>query len=87
MSAYVLCGYMSEPLVKFFGPSWFLGGTFAITFINGGVQQGDAITCGGSIQRTTRTDAGEQHELAVWIDKAGGKRVATGTASGTRRAM
>lgn len=84
MSAYVLCGYMSELLVKHFGPNWLRGGSFAIAFINGGVQQGDAITCGGSIERTRQSPQGEEQELAIWMDKADHKRVIIGHASGMK---
>jgi hypothetical protein len=83
MSAYVLCGYMAEVLVKFYGPSWLMGGSLAVNFINGGVQQGNAITCGGEIIQSVVEPAGVRHELAIWMEKDGGKRVIAGTASGT----
>lgn len=86
MSAYVLCGYMSEPLVKFFGASWFEGGSLALTFINGGVQQGDTITCGGRLISSSQTSAGERHELTLSMHKNDGTCVVTGHASGVRRA-
>jgi hypothetical protein len=83
MSAYVLCGYMAEVLVKFYGPSWLVGGSLAVNFINGGVQQGDAIRCGGEVVESVVEPAGVRHELAIWMEKEGGKRVIAGTASGT----
>jgi hypothetical protein len=83
MSAYVLCGYMAELLVKFYGPSWLLGGSLAVNFINGGVQQGNSIRCGGEVVESVAGPAGMRHELAIWMEKEGGKRVITGTASGT----
>jgi acyl dehydratase len=84
MSAYVLCGYMSEPLVKFFGLRWFEDGSLALNFINGGVQQGDAITCRGRVTKTSTTSSGERHELTIWMQKDDGTCVVSGHASGTR---
>jgi hypothetical protein len=83
MSAYVLCGYMAELLVKFYGPSWLIGGSLAVNFINGGVQQGNAIRCGGEVVESVAVPTGMRHELAIWMEKEGGKRVIAGTASGT----
>ena len=83
MSAYVLCGYMAELLVKFYGPSWLLGGSLAVNFINGGVQQGNAIRCGGEVVQSVAGPTGVRHDLAIWMEKEGGKRVIAGTASGT----
>lgn len=82
MSAYVLCGYMAELLVKFYGPSWLTGGSLAVNFINGGVQQGDSIRCGGEVVDSVVEPSGVRHELAIWMEKDGGKRVIAGTASG-----
>jgi hypothetical protein len=48
VSAYVLCGLMSEPMVHAFGESWFTTGDIALTFIGKGVQQGDKVTVAGS---------------------------------------
>jgi hypothetical protein len=83
MSAYVLCGYMAELLVQFYGPSWLVGGSLCLHFINGGVQQGDEITCGGSLRETALEAAGVRHELDIWMDKGEGKRVVVGRGSGT----
>jgi hypothetical protein len=83
MSAYVLCGYMAELLVKFYGPNWLMGGSLAVNFINGGVQQGDSIRCGGEVVERVVEPTGVRHELAIWMEKEGGKRVIAGTASGT----
>lgn len=87
MSAYVLCGYMSELLVAHFGPSWLQGGWFGVTFINGGVQQGDAIILGGSVERVVQSPDGARQELAIWIDKGDGKRVVSGRATGGLREL
>src|SRR5688572_19702448 len=43
VSAYVLNGYMSEPLVRLFGASWFTTGKLALSFLGRGVQQGDKV--------------------------------------------
>ena len=88
VSAYVLAGYVSEPLVTFFGPSWFTTGEFAIRFIGLGVQQGDRVTIGGEVREVQPgSDGGpERVVLDVWMEKEGGIRPVIGTASAVREA-
>jgi hypothetical protein len=81
-SSYVLCGYMSELLVNFFGPNWLKGGQIALTFINGGVQQGDEITCRGVITERVEEEDGIRLNLDIWMEKGEGVKVAVGKASG-----
>ncbi len=82
VSAYVLAGYMSEPMVTFFGRSWFTSGEIALRFIGQGVQQGDRVTCGASVREVQPTDAGPPRViLDVWMEKDGGIRPVAGTAS------
>jgi hypothetical protein len=51
VSAYVLCGLMSEPMVAVFRESWFTSGQIALTFIGKGVQQGDKVSITGQTRR------------------------------------
>jgi len=81
-SSYVLCGYMSEMLVNFFGPSWLEGGRISLTFIDGGVQQGDEITCRGIIVERIEEETGVRLNLDIWMEKGEGVKVAVGKASG-----
>jgi hypothetical protein len=80
ISAYVLAGYMSEPMVSFFGASWFSSGELALRFIGKGVQQGDRVTCGASV-REVRAGSPPRVVLDVWMEKADGARPVLGTAS------
>jgi hypothetical protein len=83
VSAYVLCGYMSEPLVRFFGQSWFTSGEIALRFIGKGVQQGDRVRCGGTVRAMT-SDCDQPDRrvfLDIWMEKEGGIRPVVGTAS------
>jgi hypothetical protein len=83
VSAYVLCGYMSEPLVRFFGASWFTSGEISLRFIGKGVQQSDQVRCGGTVREIV-PDADDVHRrvvLDVWMEKANGARPVVGTAS------
>ena len=86
VSAYVLAGYVSEPMVKFFGPSWFTTGEFAIRFIGLGVQQGDRVTIGGEVREVQQGsgDGPPRVVLDVWMEKEGGIRPVIGTASAVR---
>jgi len=81
-SSYVLCGYMSEMLVNFFGPQWLQGGSISLTYINGGVQQGDEITCRGVIVERISEETGIRLNLDIWMEKGQGVKVAVGKASG-----
>lgn len=85
-SSYVLCGYMSELLVNFFGAGWLKGGRIALTFIDGGVQQGDEITCRGVIVERVEEEDGVRLELDIWMEKGEGVKVAVGKASGVVKA-
>lgn len=83
VSAYVLCGYMSEPLVRFFGPSWFTSGEISLRFVGKGVQQRDHVRCGGRVREIV--PAGDHPHrrvvLDVWMEKESGIRPVIGTAS------
>jgi hypothetical protein len=85
MSAYVLCGYMSELLVGFFGPDWLRGGRLSLTFIGGGVQQRDPVTCRGIIVETSEEADGLRHRLELRMEKGPGTQVIAGEASGLIR--
>ncbi len=83
VSAYVLCGYLSEPLVRFFGASWFTSGEISLRFIGEGVQQHDLVRCGGTV-RDIVSDGDHLDRrvfLDIWMEKANGVRPVVGTAS------
>ena len=42
-------------MVNFFGHHWMSGSRIVLTFINGGVQQGDRITCRGVLHNPLST--------------------------------
>src|SRR2546423_7278982 len=76
VSAYVLAGYMSEPLVHLFGALWFTAGSYALTFLSPGVQQGDRVTIGGRVTSRERTDEGRSRlTVGAWMAKKGRKDV------------
>jgi hypothetical protein len=87
VSAYVLAGYMSEPMVRFFGSSWFRSGEISLRFIGTGIQQGDQVTCGARVRDVQAGAAGESPRLTldVWMEKADGTRPVLGTASAILR--
>jgi hypothetical protein len=86
MSAYVLCGYMSELMVNFSGHDWMRNSEISLTFVNGGVQQGDEIICRGRISRRTECEDGSRIELEIWMEKgAAATKVVVGRASGVLR--
>jgi hypothetical protein len=85
VSAYVLAGYVSELMVNLFGESWFTTGKYKLAFTGKGVQQGDAITCGGAVTGVEDLPGGDRKiELDVWIEKDGARPV-LGQASGVLR--
>ena len=81
VSAYVLNGYMSEPLVRLFGASWFTTGRLALRFIGKGVQQGDKVVIGGRITEIEPCSAGRRVHLELWMEKPDGARPVVGQAS------
>lgn len=82
VSAYVLAGYMSEPMVRFFGEGWFTSGKIALTFIGKGVQQGDRVTVCSQVADLELGPGRTRVHLDVWMDKADGSRPVVGRASG-----
>ena len=82
VSGYVLGCYMSEMLLSFFGPNWLRGGAFEVTFINGGVQEGDEVICRGAVVERSREAVSIRANLDVWIEKGQGVKVVVGKASG-----
>ena len=83
VSAYVLAGLMSEPMVRLFGSSWFTTGSISLTFVGKGTQQGDEVICRGVVKDVERQgDDGHLVVLEVWMEKDGGKKVVIGEASG-----
>lgn len=82
VSAYVLAGYMSEPMVRLFGESWFVSGKIALSFIGKGVQQGDKVTIGGRVTDVEPEAGGLRVSLELWLEKAAGERPVLGRASG-----
>jgi hypothetical protein len=88
MSAYVLCGYMSELMVNFFGHHWMRGSRISLTFINGGVQQGDRITCRGRVTAATEYEDGLRVKAEIWMEKGEpSKKVVVGAASAVIRSQ
>ena len=86
ISAYVLSGLVSEVLVDFFGESWVTTGKYHLKFTGKGLQQGNAVQCGGVVDRVEDCGNGEVRVfLNVWIEKDGVRPV-IGTASGILRA-
>jgi hypothetical protein len=82
VSAYVLAGYMSEPMVRLFGSDWFTTGEIALTFVGSGVQQGDAVTCHGRVAGIGHADDRPVLTLDVWMEKQHGSKPVIGTAHG-----
>jgi hypothetical protein len=73
---------MSELMVNFFGHHWMKGSSISLTFINGGVQQGDRITCRGSVSAATEYEGGLRVGTEIWMEKGEpAQKVVVGTAS------
>jgi hypothetical protein len=81
VSAYVLAGVMSEPMVDLFGASWFTTGSISLTFIGTGVQQGDEVTCRGAVRAIEAVDGGRRVSIEVWMEKADGVKAVLGEAA------
>ncbi len=80
-SSYVLCGYMCELMVNNFGDGFLKGGEISLKYIDGGVQQGDPITCEGIVTRIDDEDDAVNVTCDIWMTKYETKKVVAGTAS------
>jgi acyl dehydratase len=85
VSGYVLNEYMSEMLVNFFGTDWLRGGRISLVFIKPGVQEGDGVTCHGTVMESIIEHSGVRLNLDIWMEKGKGIKVVTGKASGILR--
>lgn len=80
-SSYVLCGYMSELMVNNFGDGFLQGGEISLKYINGGVQQGDPVTCQGVVSDIVEEKDVLKVSCDIWMHKFHTKKVVVGTAS------
>ena len=78
----VTLAYMSEALFNFFGEGWVKGGKIEVSFIGGGVIDGDMLTVKGVIKEKLRDGSGVRLVLEVWMENEAGQKVVAGTASG-----
>lgn len=85
VSAYVISGYISELMMKFFGESWASTGRYKLSFIGTGLQQGNLIDCRGFVRSISDEDAGRRVTCDVWIEKDGGAKAVVGEASAILR--
>jgi hypothetical protein len=82
VSAYVIAGYVTEPLVRFFGESWLTTGKYSLKFIGKGLQQGDQVACCGVVTAVDPLSGGDLRvSLDVWIERDDGARPVLGQAS------
>ncbi len=82
LSGYILCGYINEFMVNFFGQKWFTGGEISLSFINQGVRQHDTLMIKGVVTGKTAGENGERVEIDFWMEKKDGVKVVVGKASG-----
>jgi len=82
VSGYTLNEYMSQMLIDFFGPNWLRGGVISQDFIDGGVQEGDKITCRARIVRMVEEGTSLRLDLDIWMEKSREVKVLVGQASG-----
>jgi len=82
LSGYILCGYINEFMVNFFGEKWFTGGEVSLAFINKGVRQHDKVVIKGTVVRKTDTADGIRVTIDFWMEKEDGVKLVVGQASG-----
>ena len=85
LSGYILCGYISEFLVNFFGAGWLKGGEVSLAFVKA-VHQNYEITIRGTVKEKRAVRGGAKVAIDFWIEGAGGTRHVVGEASGTIKA-
>ncbi len=78
----VTLAYVSECLIKFFGQGWIKGGKIDVSFVGGGVIDGEMVTVKGVIKDKVRDNSSIRLVLDVWVENEAGQKVIVGTASG-----
>jgi len=82
LSGYLLCGYINEFMVNFFGEKWFYGGEISLAFINKGVRQHDMVTIKGTVVSKNVEKDGVRVNIDFWMEKDDGVKVVVGQAGG-----
>jgi len=85
LSGYILCGYISEFLVNFFGAGWLKSGQVSLAFVKA-VHQNYEITISGTVKEKKAVRGGAKVTIDFWLESAGGTRHVVGEASGTIKA-
>ena len=85
LSGYILCGYINEFLVNFFGPGWLKGGDVSLAFVKA-VHQNYEIAIRGTVKGRRAVKGGARVEIDFWIEGAGEVKHVIGEASGTIKA-
>jgi hypothetical protein len=84
LSGYILCGYISEFLVNFFGAGWLKSGQVSLAFVKA-VHQNYEITISGTVKEKKAVRGGAKVAIDFWLESAGGTRHVIGEASGTMK--
>lgn len=85
LSGYILCGYINEFLVNFFGPAWLKGGDVSLAFVKA-VHQNYEIAIRGTVKGRRAVKGGARVKVDFWIEGAGEVKHVIGEASGTIKA-
>lgn len=83
VSAYIMTGYLSEMMLKFFGNNWLTAGKYNLAFIEKGIQLRDEVVCNAKIVEIEPIGGGSDKRVSLdfWIEKADGVRPVVGKAS------
>lgn len=69
LSGYILCGYINEFLVNFFGAGWLKGGDVSLAFVKA-VHQNYEIAIRGTVKAKKAVRGGARVAIDFWIEDA-----------------
>jgi len=82
LSGYILCGYINQFLVSFFGSGWLKGGDVSLAFVKA-VHQNYEIAIRGTVKSKRAVKGGARVKIDFWIEGEGGVKHVLGEASAT----
>ncbi len=76
-----LLSYVLGMLYNYFGQKWLYHGKISVSFIGGGVVNGDVVTSHGLVTAIEPEEGGTRLKLDVWMENQDGAKIVVGEAS------
>lgn len=78
----IMLGYVLEALYGYFGEKWLSHGKIKVSYIGGGMVNGDTVVTHGIVKSVEKEAMGDRVTLEVWLDnQTTGNKTVVGEAS------